>query len=204
MLEPYSVLAVQSGARYRPEEKTWTWQLLLICHSSASLLSILTLRERTAPLLGTLSKFSSPSGGCTSSVFAADETLVKHESTDAARSRFKSGTVRKISRTKGSSGFWDFVDCFVFVDVFSLSSSVVPSGCSESDVLDTFSSDVPVGSTKIASCLDIERRRDRGPGISISSSSLENSMTGDVGKTGGDEGNAGGDPGTMPGRGKAG
>lgn len=153
----------------------------------------LTLRERTAPLLGTVSKFKSPSGGWTSSVLAAVDTLVKHESTDAARSRFRSGTVRKISRTKGSSGFWDAA-------VVSLSSS----RCSVSDVLETFSSDVPVGSTKIASCLEIERRRARGPGTSISSRSLESSMVGDVGKTGGDEGIAGGEPGTMPGRGKAG
>lgn len=157
-----------------------------------------TLRERTAPL-GTVSRFKSPSAGCTSSVLAADETLVKHESTDAARSRFKSGTVKKISRTKGSSGFLDDV-CFVF----SSSLSVAPSACSGSDVFETFSKDVPVGSTKIASCLDIERRRVRGPGISISSRSFESSIVGDVGKTGGDEGNAGGEPGTMPGRGKAG
>lgn len=124
---------------------------------------------------------------------------MKHESTDAARSLFKSGTVRKISRTNGSSGLVD-----VHVDVLTLSFSVVPSGCSESEVFETFSKDVPVGSTKIASCLDIERLRERGPGISISSRSFENSMVGDVGKTGGDEGNAGGVPGTMAGRGKAG
>lgn len=107
-----------------------------------------TLRERTAPLLGTVNKFKSPSCICTSSVF--EETFVKHESTDAARSRLRSGTVRKISRTNGSHDFVFLCD--------GSSVSISSTGNSQSDAFETFSSDVPVGSTTIASCLDIDRR----------------------------------------------
>lgn len=166
-----------------------------------------TLRERTAPLLGTVNKFKSPSCICSSSVF--DDTFVKHESTDAARSRLRSGTVRKISRTNASLDFVaaDLISFFSTSVSSSSLSAVSPLGCSESDAFETFSRDVPVGSTTIASCREMERRRCRGPGTSISSKSLDKiSIVGDAGKTGGDEGNAGGEFGTTtPGRlGKAG
>lgn len=138
------------------------------CCSVGSTIS--TDLDRRAPV-GTVSVRQPSSGGFNSSVFACD-TFEKHESTEAARSLLRSGTARNISLTTQSTA-----------------GSLCTLSRSKPFLSDaaTFSSEFPVGSTKIASWREMERRRWRfGKSSQPGGSSIV-----------GEEGNNGGEPGVV-------